>query len=94
MSTISEKISLEDLVLLGDKIHNADEIICLTHKVVGDDAHDLHFTLIGERDSLAHLIAKQCCENEEFLDIILLALDKLNLSVVCIVKLMEILKNK
>jgi len=82
MSTISEKISLEDLVLLGDKIHNADEIICLTHKVVRDDGHDLHFALIGEEDSLAHLIAKQCCENGEFLNIILLALEKLDLSVV------------
>ena len=78
MSTISEKISLEDLVLLGDKIHNADEIICLTHKVMGDDEHDLHFALIGEQDSLAHLVAKVCCENKEFLDVILLALHKLD----------------
>ena len=76
MSTISEKISLEDLVLLGDKIHNADEIICLTHKVVGDE-HNLHFALIGDSDSLAHLVAKQCCENKEFFDIILLSLQKL-----------------
>ena len=77
MSTISEKISLEDLVLLGDKIHNADEIICLTHKAI-KGTHDLHFALIGDNDSLAHLVAKQCCENQEFLDIILLALHKLD----------------
>ena len=86
MSTISEKISLEDLVLLGDKIHNANDIICIAHKVVQDDFHDVHFALVGDRDSLCHLIAKQCCENEEFLILLVKALRKIGLEVGMVVE--------
>lgn len=76
-----KKITLEHIVELGDKIHNADEIICLTHHLdKKTEEHDLHFAMIGEKDMLAHLIAKRCCMNEEFFKVIVLAIHKLNLT--------------
>jgi hypothetical protein len=78
---ISEVVSLEDLVLLGDKIHNAEELICLTHKQ-NNEEHDVFFAMIGEQDSLAHLIAHQCCSDETFFKVIALAMKKLGYEII------------
>lgn len=78
---ISEVVSLEDLVLLGDKIHNAEELICLTHKQ-NNEEHDVFFAMIGEQDSLAHLIAHQCFSDETFFKVIALAMNKLGYEII------------
>jgi hypothetical protein len=74
-----KKLTTEEIVELGDKIHNADEIICLTHNLdKKTEQHDLHIVVVGEQDALIHLLAKQFCENHDFFNLVSLALNKID----------------
>ena len=78
-----KKLTTELIVELGDKIHNADEIICLTHSLnEKTEKHDLHIVVIGEQDKLIHLLAKQFCENHDFFNLVCLALNKIDYKVI------------
>jgi hypothetical protein len=78
-----KKLTTEQIVELGDKIHIADEIVCLTHKLnEKTQEHDLHIVVIGEEDKLVHLIAKQFCENHDFFHLICKALNKIDYKVI------------
>jgi hypothetical protein len=70
-------MTIEELVEVGDKIHNAKEIICLTHDV-REQEHDMYLAVIGNEDDLAHLVAKTFCANNDFFKIVTLALEKIN----------------
>jgi len=75
-----KRLTIEHEIELGDKIHNADEIILLTHKldVNKTKPHDIHIVVVGEQDRLVDLLAKQFCEHHAFFNLICLAIDKLD----------------
>jgi len=78
-----KKLTTELIVELGDKIHNADEIICLTHNLdEKTEEHNLHIVVVGEQDKLIHLLAKQFCENYDFFNLVCLALNKIDYKVI------------
>jgi hypothetical protein len=77
-----KKLTTEQIVELGDKIHNADEIICLTHNLdEKTEEHDLHIVVVGDEDKLIHLLAKQFCDNHSFFHLVCKAFNKIDYKV-------------
>jgi len=77
-----KKLTTEQIVELGDKIHNADEIICLTHSLnEKTEQHDLHIVVVGDEDKLIHLLAKQFCDNHNFFHLVCKAFNKIDYKV-------------
>ena len=85
-------MTIEELVEIGDKIHNAKELICLTHSIENEE-HDIFFAMIGDDKELAHLVAKQFCENRELFTVVEAALQKLGYSIISNENLKELIIN-